>query len=262
MLELAVPKVMGIVNCTPDSFFSKHGTIDEDPLPDIIDIGAFSTRPGHGYVSIDEERERLQIWFRDKGSRQSITALPLSIDTFRADIARMCVEEYGVSIINDVSGGSDPDMFATAAELSVPYVLTLSTPFHTPEGAFDTVSAIRHLAIQIEKLHELGVRDIIVDPGFGFGKSLDDNFKVAAELERFKLLQQPILAGISRKSMISNLLGCSTDEALNGTTVLNTLLLAKGASILRVHDVKEARECIRLTEKMGFYQGGRSNYGL
>lgn len=245
LFRLDEPKVMGIVNCTPDSFYREpedaSGTV-ADEMPDILDVGGYSTRPGHEDVPVEEEMRRLREFFESKDSERYAGCV-VSVDTFRADVARMCVEEYGVHIINDVSGGADPDMFRTAAELRVPYVLTSNENMQ---------SSVLTLIKKVQQLRDVGQNDIIIDPGFGFGKNLDENYEMMRRLDEFQILDLPLLVGISRKSMIQKVLGCNAREALNGTTVLNTIALTKGADILRVHDVKEAREAIKLVESLEF----------
>lgn len=246
LMDLTVPLVLGIVNCTPDSFFklsrAEVGKWTEDVADaDIIDVGAYSTRPGHGDVSVEEEKERLRRFLPEMKERVGENVV-ISVDTFRAEVARMCVEEYGVGIVNDVSGGVDEGMFETVAELGVPYVLT-----DNPEDGFGCVEdSIVRLLKKMQTLRQLGQKDIIVDPGIGFGKTLDENYEVMSKLELYHSLDVPLLVGVSRKSMIQNVLNCSADEALNGTTVLNTAALMRGADILRVHDVKEAKETVKI----------------
>lgn len=241
LLDLSSPKVMGIVNYTPDSFY--QGVSDDVWDADILDIGAYSTRPGHEEVSEEEEMRRLEAFFAAHPHLVGGT-VPLSIDTFRASVARRCIEEYGVGMVNDVSGGRDAEMFRTVAELRVPYVLTHSEEFH------GVAAMLKDLIIKVQTLRDLGMNDIIIDPGFGFGKTLEDNYDVMRNLEQMKALALPILVGVSRKSMIQKALGCSAEQALNGTTILNTLALRKGANILRVHDVSEAREIITILDKL------------
>lgn len=274
LLSLARPAVMGILNATPDSFFAGSRKQTEADIAaranqivaeggTIIDIGAYSTRPGAAPVSEDEEASRLRQALATVRREQPHAIV--SVDTFRPDIARMAVEEYGADIINDVSGGNPqgafggtsaatrsasesstdatvPPIFAMAARLRVPYVLMSSRP--------DVAGILLECSAKAAQLHSLGVNDVIVDPGFGFGKTLDDNFAIMASLEKLQALDLPLLVGISRKSMITRPLGCSTDEALNGTTVLNTVALAKGAAILRVHDVLQASQCVELTMRL------------
>lgn len=248
LLELSVPRVMGILNATPDSFFSASRMHTEREIADrateiveqggdIIDVGAYSTRPGAADVPVEEEMARLQ--FALQVIRREHPDVVLSVDTFRADVARMCVEEYGVGIINDVSEMADEAMARTVARLGVPYILMSVQP------------ALREMLIgfadKVQRLRDYGAKDIIIDPGFGFGKTLEQNYQLMYELEKLHVLGLPLLVGISRKSMIYKRLNCTPAEALNGTTVLNTIALTKGASILRVHDVREAVETIRLT---------------
>jgi dihydropteroate synthase len=261
LLSLDVPKVMGILNATPDSFFagSRKQTETEIALRvqqileeggDIIDVGAYSTRPGATEVTAEEEWERL-VMALNIVRRETDTAL-LSIDTFRADIAKRCVEEFGVSIINDISGGdADAQMFDTVAQLRVPYVLmhcqgTPQTMQQAPHYNNVTAEVITDLSRKVRQLRERGVTDIIIDPGFGFGKTLEHNYTLLRQLEDFRIFNLPLLVGISRKSMITRLLGITADEALNGTTALHAFSLMKGANILRVHDVKEAVQVVKL----------------
>ncbi|MBR4297758.1 MAG: dihydropteroate synthase [Bacteroidaceae bacterium] len=261
LLSLDVPKVMGILNATPDSFFagSRRQTETEIALRvqqileeggDIIDVGAYSTRPGATEVTAEEEWERL-VMALNIVRRETDTAL-LSIDSFRADIAKRCVEEFGVSIINDISGGdADAQMFDTVAQLRVPYVLmhcqgTPQTMQQAPHYNNVTAEVITDLSRKVRQLRERGVTDIIIDPGFGFGKTLEHNYTLLRQLEDFQIFNLPLLVGISRKSMITRLLGITADEALNGTTALHAFSLMKGANILRVHDVKEAVQVVKL----------------
>lgn len=248
LLDLSVPRVMGILNATPDSFFSDSRMQTEREIAyrtteiveqggDIIDVGAYSTRPGASEVPVEEEMARLRVALQVIRREQPDAIL--SVDTFRADVARMCVEEYGVSIINDVSEMADEAMARTVARLGVPYILMSVQP------------TLREMLIgfadKVQRLRDYGAKDIIIDPGFGFGKTLEQNYQLMYELEKLHVLGLPLLVGISRKSMICKRLNCTPAEALNGTTVLNTIALTKGASILRVHDVSEAVETIRLT---------------
>ena len=265
LLSLSEPQVMGILNVTPDSFYadSRKGTEAEvaDRVTQIleeggnmIDIGAYSSRPGADEVSPEEEMKRLALGL--KTIRRIAPQAIVSVDTFRADIARMCVEEYGVQIINDISGGEmDPNMFQTIAELDVPYILMhmKGTP-QTMQAAphYDDLmkEVMLYFAEKIQQLRDLGQKDIILDPGYGFAKTLDHNYELLAHQEMLNVFELPLLVGVSRKSMIYKLLDCTPNEALNGTTVLNTIALQKGASILRVHDVKEAVEVVKLLNKL------------
>ena len=256
------PWVMGIINVTPDSFYSGSRVNDERSLvervrqmldegADVLDVGACSTRPGSEQVDARQEMERLQ-WALGVMRREAPDAV-ISVDTYRADVARRCVEEWGADIINDISGGLiDEAMFATVAELQVPYVLMHMRG--TPETMaslthYDNVAAdvLEWMARRIDELRQLGVADVIADPGFGFAKTQEQNYELLARLEAFHPLNAPLLVGVSRKRMIYTPLGCTADEALNGTTVINTIALQQGAHILRVHDVKAAVEAVRLT---------------
>ena len=255
------PWVMGIINVTPDSFYSGSRVNDERSLvervrqmldegADVLDVGACSTRPGSEQVDARQEMERLQ-WALGVMHREASDAI-ISVDTYRADVARRCVEEWGADIINDISGGLiDETMFATVAELQVPYVLMHMRG--TPETMssltdYDNVAAdvLEWMARRIDELRQLGVADVIADPGFGFAKTQEQNYELLARLEAFHALNAPLLVGVSRKRMIYTPLGCTADEALNGTTVINAIALQQGAHILRVHDVKAAVEAVRL----------------
>lgn len=257
LLELHEPQIMGILNVTPDSFYSDSRTPDEahitdrvrqmmDEGADMIDIGGYSSRPGADDVTPGEEMDRLRRGLRIV--RKLYPEVPVSVDTFRADVARMCIEEEGADIINDISGGMmDRQMFRTVARLGVPYIL-----MHM-QGTPDTMQVAPHydnlrrevmlyFAERIDRLCQMGAKDIMVDPGFGFGKTLEHNYELMNHLEDFAVFNLPLLVGISRKSMIYKLTGGTPQTSLNGTTVLNTISLVKGAHILRVHDVKAAAE--------------------
>ena len=250
LMDLSQPQVMGILNVTPDSFYAGSRTQTEQEIAQranqiveeggsIIDVGGYSTRPGASEVSEAEEMERLR--FALAIVRKALPSIALSVDTFRPDVARMAVEEFGADIINDISEG-DIDMYRMVARLRVPYILmSQQATIHDMLLSF---------AEKVQQLRDFGAKDIILDPGFGFGKTLQDNYKVMNELEKLSIMELPILVGISRKSMIYKLFGFTPNEALNGTTVLNTISLMKGASILRVHDVKQAIECIRIVKAM------------
>ena len=256
------PWVMGILNVTPDSFYSgsrmgvdemRIGERVEEILKeggDIIDIGAYSTRSNADDISPEEEYSRLKIGLN---VIKNIDANAIvSVDTFRADVARRCVEEFGIDIVNDVSGGTlDDEMFATVANLKVPYILmhmrgTPATMQQLTEYNDVTRDVIDDLHKKKCALNDLGIDDVIIDPGFGFSKTVEQNFEMLNRLEDFKQLDAPLLVGVSRKSMIYRTLGCTPVESLNGTTVINTISLLKGAHILRVHDVKEAVEVCKL----------------
>lgn len=262
-MDLGVPKVMGILNVTPDSFFSSSRYMSEEGIlrrvgeildegADILDVGACSTRPGIELVSEDEELLRLRLALHL--IRKRWPGITVSVDTFRSSIARVVVSEYGADIINDISGGEmDPEMFATVAELKVPYILMhmKGTPATMQkEPKYDDLfrDICLYFSERVQKLRALNVNDIILDPGFGFGKTIDHNYELLRRLHDFDFFELPLLVGISRKSMIFKSLNLTSEQSLNGTTVLNTLALSGGASILRVHDVKEARECVRLVQ--------------
>lgn len=257
------PWVMGIVNVTPDSFYADSRTFDSQSIynriadlieqgADAIDIGGYSSRPGAADVSAQEEYSRLASALEI--IRKHFPDTIVSIDTFRADVARKCVLDWQADIINDISGGiADPEMWNTVAELKVPYILMhmRGTP-KTMQSLCDysdvTADVIKDLAAKIDKMRQLGIADIIIDPGFGFAKTLEQNYTLMSELQEFKRLNMPLLVGISHKSMIYKALDIKPEIALNGTTVLNTIALAKGADILRVHDVKEAKEAVKITK--------------
>lgn len=265
LYSLCEPKIMGILNVTPDSFYAESRTSDEEHIAarvqqlmddgaDMIDIGGYSSRSGADDVSPEEEMNRLRRGLRVV--RRLYPEVPISVDTFRADVARMCVEEEGADIINDISGGMmDRQMFRTMARLGVPYILmhmqgTPDTMQQAPHYDNLRREVMLYFAERIDRLCQMGAKDIIVDPGFGFGKTLEHNYELFHHLDDFNLFNLPLLVGISRKSMIHKLLGGTPQTSLNGTTVLNTIALMKGAHILRVHDVKEAVEAKRIVMKM------------
>jgi dihydropteroate synthase len=256
---------MGIINVTPDSFYggsrfqSNSGILRRAEAivnegGKIIDIGAFSTRPGAKEITSDEEYNRL--FPAVKAVKENFPGIPVSIVTYRSDIVRKIVQECGPCIINDISGGTlDAEMFKTVAGLHVPYILmhiqgTPQTMQKDPFYINVVEEVIQFLAERIQQLKLLGVNDIIVDPGFGFGKNPDHNYELMNRLESFKIFGFPILAGVSRKGMVLKTLAITPDEALNGTTVLNTLALLGGANILRVHDVKEAVEACTILKQL------------
>ena len=264
LVSLETPVVMGILNVTPDSFYEDSRQQNEVAIAArieaiiseggaIVDVGGYSSRPDAAEVAPEEEWSRLEPAL--KILRDSYPEIPVSVDTFRADIAKRAVEEYGVAIINDISGGAF-GMFETVAQLNVPYILMhmRGTPQtmrqHTDyENLIEEV--MLYFAEKVRALRLLGVNDIIIDPGFGFSKTLDQNYELMRYLNEFStLLECPLLVGVSRKSMIYNLLDCTADESLNGTTVLNTFALLNGADILRVHDVKTAVEAIKIIDKI------------
>lgn len=253
LLDLSSPSVMGILNVTPDSFYAGSRQQTDDAIARraeeiveqggaVIDVGACSTRPGGEQPSAEEEMSRL---------RQGLSVVRrvcpdaiLSVDTYRPEVAKMSIEEFGPAIINDVTGGTGRDedgvagIFRVAAALRVPYVLTSVQP--------SMREMLLTFACDVAQLHALGVADVILDPGFGFGKTLDQNYEVLSHMSQLQVLGLPVLAGVSRKSMIYRALGITPDEALNGTTALHMTALLQGAAILRVHDVREAVECCRL----------------
>ena len=266
LIDLSKPQVMGIVNVTDDSFYDGSRCVTDDSIiarvqqqltegAAFIDIGAYSTRPGCADVPPEVEMERIALAM--KVINGNFPDAIVSVDTFRADVAKFAVEECGVSIINDISGGTlDERMFATVADLHVPYIMmhikgtpqTMQQHCHY-ENMMDEI--INFFAERVERLKLLGVNDIIIDPGFGFAKDLEQNYQLLQHLDELNVFELPMLVGVSRKSMIYKLLGNTPNDALNGTTVLNTIALTKGANILRVHDVQPAMEAIRICEKTG-----------
>lgn len=266
LMDLSTPQVMGILNVTPDSFYSgsrkqtkmeiaqrANQIIEEGGS--IIDVGAFSTRPGADEVSEEEEGRRLKFALDIVRREQPDAAV--SVDTYRPTLARKCIEEWGADIINDVSEGGItgivnvplkqrqeeyPEMFRVVGELKVPYILMSVQP------TLETV--MKGFAREVQQLRDLGAKDIILDPGFCFGKNLIQNYQIYNEMEKLNVMELPVLVGISRKSMIYKLLGGDATTTLNGTSVLDTIALMKGASILRVHDVKEAAEAVKIIEAM------------
>lgn len=267
LLDLSSPIVMGILNVTPDSFYDGGKFVDEKLWIEqvhkmtidgagMVDIGAISTRPGA--TTISQEEELLRLIPAITSIRREFPNIPISIDTWRSEVAVQAVNS-GANIINDISGGLfDQEMFSAIAKLNVPYIM-----MHTggkpevmqinPTYNHIVHDIIQFFATQLEKLRDLGVHDIILDPGFGFGKTLEHNYQLLAKLDSFQLFDLPILVGISRKSMIQKLLEIQPEEALNGTSIVHTLALMKGASILRVHDVKEAVEAVKIVKKTNLY---------
>ena len=274
LMDLSEPRVMGILNVTPDSFYAGSRKQTETEIAaranqivqeggEIIDIGAFSTRPGAAQVSSEEEMQRMRRALEIVRKQQPDAVL--SIDTFRPEVAQMAVEEYGAAIINDVSegnlngafGGADatnpngeteqntdsyPAIFRMVARLGVPYIL-MST-----HGVLRDI--VMNFAKDVQQLRDLGAKDIILDPGFGFGKTLEQNYALLRNMKKLQVFNLPLLVGVSRKSMIYKLSGTTPAEALNGTTAINTLALLKGAGILRVHDVKECVETVNIVKAM------------
>lgn len=255
------PQVMGILNITPDSFYSGSRTMRDSEIAsrietmivqgaNFIDVGAYSSRPGAEDVSPEEEISRLR-----RGMavlRKLAPDIPVSIDTFRADVARTAIEEMGADIINDISGGTlDKNMFSTVANLKVPYILmhmrgTPATMQQFTNYEDVTAEVIHDLSVKLRRLRLLGVADVIIDPGFGFSKTLEQNFELMRNLSEFSVLECPVLVGISRKSMITRSLGIETSEALAPTVALDAVALTKGAAFIRVHDVQEAVQTVSL----------------
>ena len=266
LLSLEQPQVMGILNCTPDSFFAGSRKQSEKDIAErahqivaeggtIIDVGAFSTRPGAQEVSEEEEMERLRRALPVVRREQPDGAV--SVDTYRPDVARMVVEEYGVDIINDVSEGGKTGIVDTPLEPSqskVPAIFAMMGRLKVPYILMSVQGNLKDMLInfsgEVEQLRAEGCKDIILDPGFGFGKTIEENFKLLEEMDKLQALELPLLVGVSRKRMIHQTLGVTVDEALNGTTIINTAALLKGASILRVHDVKEAVQAVKLVGAM------------
>lgn len=261
LFDLSQPQVMGILNVTPDSFYSGSRMQTDAQIAaraeqiveeggTMIDLGAYSSRSGAADVSPEEELSRLS------GALGIVRGLfpdvVVSVDTFRAEVARRCVEDYGADIINDISGGTlDEDMFPTVASLNVPYILmhmrgTPQTMQQQTDYKDVTAEVLRYFGEKVDRLHAMGVSDIILDPGYGFAKTLEQNYQLLSRQRVFEVLDLPVLVGVSRKSMIYKVLGCTPEEALNGTSVLHALALQQGTHILRVHDVKEAVETIKL----------------
>ncbi len=262
LVDLSQPMVMGILNATPDSFYSGSRKQTEAEIASranqiiaeggrIIDVGAFSTRPGADVVSVEEETERLRRALAIVRREQPLAIV--SVDTYRPLVARQCIEEFGADIINDVSEGGltgivgqaiheEGDMFETVARLGVPYILMSVQP--------TLQQMMVNFASEVQRLRDLGAKDIILDPGYGFGKTLEQNYTIMNQAERLLELDLPLLVGISRKSMIFKLVGGDPTTSLNGTTALNTISLLKGASILRVHDVRQAVEAVAIVGKM------------
>lgn len=255
------PAVMGILNVTPDSFYAGSRTFDDDGIrrrvrqlisegADFIDIGAYSTRPGADDVSTDEEIDRLSRGMRIV--RDESPDAVVSVDTFRAAVADIAVTQLGCDIINDISGTDiDPDMTDTIARLNVPYILmhTRGTPAQMAQlTRYDDVTAevLQHIGDHVRRLALAGVNDIIVDPGIGFAKTPEQNYRLIHDLDIFSVLHRPVLVGVSRKSLLTKLLDIPTDDALNATTALNALCLDRGADILRVHDVAAAVQCVKI----------------
>ncbi|PTL32523.1 dihydropteroate synthase [Prevotella sp. oral taxon 376] len=247
LLSLSRPVVMGILNATPDSFYAGSRVQTEEAVmararqmldegAEIIDVGACSTRPGGEVATEQQEMRRLRVALT--AIRKVAPEAVVSVDTFRPEVARMAIDEFGAGIINDVSEGEDPAMFPLVAGKGVAYILmSVKANLH---------DMLISMAQEVQRLRDLGQKDIILDPGFGFGKTMEENYALLGEMDKMRVMELPLLAGISRKRMIHQVLGITPDESLNGTTVLNTIALMKGASILRVHDVKDAVQAVKL----------------
>lgn len=260
LLDMKTPQVMGILNATPDSFYAGSRSQTEQQIAGrthqilsegatIIDVGACSTRPDSEPATEEEEMERLRVALAIV--RREAPEAIISVDTYRPDVARMVVEEFGADIINDVGApanskrliaNSQENMFRMVSRLCVPYI------YMSRKATMYDI--LKDCAEAVDSLRSMGQKDIILDPGFGFGKTVDENYHVMNELERMQMLHLPVLVGISRKSMIYKLMGTTPEDSLNGTTVLNTISLIKGANILRVHDVKEAVECVKIVQSL------------
>lgn len=265
LLSLDEPQVMGILNVTPDSFYAGSRKQTEAAIIDrietilregasIIDVGGYSSRPDAAEVSETEEMQRLETALRQL--QQHYPHVVVSVDTFRSSVARQCVEKYGVAMINDISGGElDERMFDTVAQLRVPYIMmhmrgTPQTKQQQTDYEDVTADLLKYFSQKLERLFRLGVNDVILDPGFGFSKTLTQNYELMRHLSDFRIFGLPLLVGVSRKSMIYKLLGITPEESLNGSTVLHTYALLHGADILRVHDVRAAREAIQIVQQL------------
>lgn len=261
LIDLSHPCVMGILNVTPDSFYAGSRKQTEAEIAaralqiveeggSFIDIGAYSSRPNAEHIDTSEEMRRLRNGL--SVVRRECPDAVVSVDTFRADVARMCVEEYGAAVINDISSGSmDAAMFPTIARLGVPYIMmhmqgTPQTMQQCPHYGHIVKEVLYYFSEKVRRLRGLGVKDMILDPGFGFGKTLKHNYELLEGMESLGMFGMPVLVGVSRKSMIYRLLGNTPEEALNGTTAVHAIALMKGADILRVHDVKAAVETVRI----------------
>jgi dihydropteroate synthase len=264
LMELATPRVMGILNVTPDSFYDASRVTEPFQAvekakemiqqgADILDVGAVSSRPGAPEISESEELERLSPVL--EALREAFPDFPISVDTWRSGIASTVNERFGIQMINDISAGNlDPEMFPTMARLGIPYIIMhmQGTPANMQEDpVYENVvdELLQFFAEKVHRLRKMGLNDIILDPGFGFGKTLEQNYELLAQFESFRIFELPLMAGISRKSMIYRLLDSEPDAALNGTTAAHMALLIKGASLLRVHDVQAAVETIKIFQQ-------------
>ena len=265
LMDLSIPRVMGILNITPDSFYEESRVSTPELALEkaremielgahILDVGAVSSRPGAPEIPAAEELQRLSPVL--EALRNAYPDFPLSVDTWRAEVARICHERYGIQLINDISAGTlDPEMLPTMARLGIPYVImhmqgTPADMQDKPEYEHVVDDLLQFFAERVYQLKRLGLNDIVIDPGFGFGKSLEQNYQLLAQFDAFSMFELPLLAGISRKSMIYKLLESDPDAALNGTTAAHMALLMKGANLLRVHDVKAAVETIKIFQQI------------
>lgn len=265
LVDVSKPLVMGILNITPDSFFDGGKYFSKEKISkkidemisdgaDIVDLGAVSTRPGANLLNFDEEISRLDFALEYLCKNYSETII--SIDTFRSEIVKTVFKNYKIDIVNDISGGTlDEKMFDTVANLKLPYILmhiqgNPQNMQQNPQYENVTTEIIQYFVEKIDNLKKRGVNDIIIDPGFGFGKTIEHNFEILKNLETLKIIERPILVGLSRKSMIYKSLEISPDESLHGTIALNTIALKNGANILRVHDVKEAKQLVNLMSRL------------
>jgi len=263
IIELSDPKIMGVLNVTPDSFYDGGRYTSEQLIiervrqmitegADFIDIGAFSSRPGADFISENDEVKRLEPAL--DAIRKHFPDSILSIDTFRSGIAKFAVENFSIDMINDIfAGNADDNMYQTVADLGVPYIIMhmKGSPQNMQKNPFYknvTKEILMFFSEKLSRIRHAGVNDIIIDPGFGFGKTIEHNYTILKQLDVFKIFELPVMVGLSRKSFIYKVLKTVPEESLNGTTVLNTIALVNGASILRVHDVKEAKEAIRITQ--------------
>lgn len=265
IMNLSTPRVMGIINATPDSFYNGSRVPEPEQAvekaremieqgADILDVGAVSSRPGSEEISETEELDRLSPVL--EALRNVFPEFPVSVDTWRSGVARTVRERFGIHMINDISAGTlDPDMFATMAQLGIPYIMMHmqgAPPTMQDDPAYENVvdDLLQFFAERVYKLRKLGLNDIIIDPGFGFGKTLEQNYKLLGEFDSFQILELPLMAGISRKSMIYKVLESEPDHALNGTTAAHMAVLLKGANLLRVHDVAAAKETVKIFQQI------------
>jgi dihydropteroate synthase len=265
IMDLSTPRIMGIINATPDSFYSKSRLPDPESALEtartmihegahILDVGAVSSRPGAEEVSEQEELERLSPVL--EALRKEFPEFPISVDTWRSAVVRKLREHFAINVINDISAGQrDPEMFAAVAELGIPYIMMhmQGTPRdmqEAPEYANVVDDLLQFFAERVHKLRKMGVNDMIIDPGFGFGKTLEQNYHLLRELHAFQMFELPLLVGVSRKSMIYNVLSTDPEFALNGTTAAHMAALIQGANLLRVHDVKAAAETVKIFQQI------------